>query len=89
MHRVSYSPSSTATRLPDAKEDVYNTTLTLTTDNTSLVKPFNNTTVLLQLQLISTELPSTVAVAAQRDLSNYASVLLRQQAMTAVLSSIN
>ena len=87
MHRVSHGPSSTA-RLPDA-EDVYNTASALTTDNTSPVKPSDNTAVLLQPQLTSTKLLSTVAVAAQRDSSNHASVPLRQQATTAISSSIN
>ena len=89
MHRVSHSPSSTATGLPDAKEDVYNTASALTTDDASPVEPSDNTAVLLQPQLTSTELPSTVAVAAQGDSSNHASVPLRQQATTAVSSSID
>lgn len=82
MHRVSHGPSSTATRLPDAKEDVYNTALALTTDDASPVKPLDNIVALLQPQLTSTELPSTVAVAAQGDSSNHAGVPLRQQATT-------
>lgn len=89
MHRVSHGPSSTSTRLPDANEDVYNTASALTTDDASLVKPLDDTAALLQPQLTSTELPSAVAVAAQGDSSNHASVPLRQQATTAVSSSID
>ena len=46
----------------------------LTIDNASPVEPSYDTAVLLQPQLISTELPSTVAVAAQGDSSNFASL---------------
>ena len=88
MHRVSHGPSSTA-RLPDAKEGVYNTTSALTTNDASPVKPSDDTAVLLQPQLTSTKLLSTVAVAAQGDSSNHASIPLRQQATTAVSSSID
>jgi len=59
------------------KEDIYNTASALTTNNAPSVELSDNTAVLLQPQLISTELPSTVAVAAQGDLSNYANVPLR------------
>jgi hypothetical protein len=78
VHRVSHGPSSTATRLSDAKEDVYNTASALITDDASPVKPPDDTAALLQPQLISTELPPTVVVAAQGYSSNHASVPLRQ-----------
>jgi len=75
--------------LPDAKEDVYNTASALTTNDASPVEPSDDTAVLLQWQLTSTELPSTVAVAAQGDSFNHASGPLRQQATTAVSSYID
>lgn len=82
MQTVPHSLFSTATRPLDAKGDATHTTSALPVHNASPIELSDDPADLPQAQL-TTELPSTVTVAAQVDSSNHAITLLRQQSTTA------